>query len=59
MDEGVDAKELLLKHLLATKEIESREEFLRFARKQFSIGDHGAFKKRGNINFCKTNVTVF
>ena len=49
MDDGFDAKELLLKHLLAKKEIGGPQEFIRTARKQFFIDDRGELTKRGNI----------
>ena len=49
MKYNFDAKELLLKHLQATKEIGSREEFDRIARKKFYIDDWGELTKRGNI----------
>ncbi|MAI57728.1 MAG: hypothetical protein CML56_01870 [Rhodobacteraceae bacterium] len=49
MQYSFDAKELLLKHLLVTKEIESRDEFLGMARKYFYIDDRGEVTTRGNI----------
>ena len=49
MKYNFDAKELLLKHLQATKEIGSEEEFDRIARKKFYIDDWGELTKRGII----------
>ena len=49
MKYNFDAKELLLKHLQATKEIGSEEEFNRIARKKFYLDDRGELTKRGNI----------
>ena len=49
MQYSFDAKELLLKHLQATKEIGSHEEFDRIARKKFYIDDWGELTKRGRI----------
>ena len=49
MQYSCDAKELLLKHLLFTKEIESLDDFLGLARKYFYIDEHGEVTKRGNI----------
>ena len=49
MDEGFDAKELLVRHLSATKEIESREEFNSVARKRFYVNERGELTKRGII----------
>ena len=43
------AKEFLLKHLQATKEIGSHEEFDRIARKKFYLDDRGELTKRGII----------
>lgn len=45
----LDAKELLLKHLLVTKEIESHDEFLGMPRKYYYVANQGEVTKRGNI----------
>ena len=49
MQSSFGAKEFLLKHLQATKEIGSHEEFDRIARKKFYLDDQGELTKRGII----------
>ncbi|MAJ05042.1 MAG: hypothetical protein CMH03_10175 [Marinovum sp.] len=49
MDDGVNAKELLWKHLLAAKEIEHCEDFNRIAREKFYLDEYDQITERGTL----------